>query len=218
MTVKIGLRERKFAKTRLGLAEALIKRLEQSPLEEIIVRDLAEAAEVSEATFFNYFPRKVDLLDYYTQLWMLDLNWRCQHGEAKGLAAIAASFEVMAAAIQKQPGVMAEIIARQVLQRGKPEPVEITLAERLIAYPDHNGIEDLPIGGIDRAWLPALEQAIRGGELPANCHIPTVMAGLAAIFYGVPMVLGQSNKTAIGAMYRNQMALYWAGVRSMGKN
>lgn len=217
MTIKIGLRERKFAKTRLSLAEALVTRLEQSPLEEIIVRDLAEAAEVSEATFFNYFPRKADLLDYYTQLWMLDLNWRCQHGEAKGLGAIAASFEIMATTIQKQPGVMAEIIARQVLQRSKVEPVEITPAERQIAYPDHEGIEALPIGGIDKVWLPALEQAIRGSELPANSHVPTVMVGLATIFYGVPMVLGQGNKAGIGPMYRNQLAVYWGGVRSMGK-
>lgn len=217
MPQRIGLRERKFAKTRLALAEALVKRLEQAPLEEIVVRDLAEAAEVSEATFFNYFPRKSDLLDYYTQLWMLDLNWRCCHGGAKGLAAVAASFEVMAAAMQRQPGVMAEIIARQVLQRSKPEPVEITPAERLIAYPGHEGIEALPIGGIDKAWLPALEQAVRGGELPANSHLPTIMVGLAAIFYGVPMVLGQGGRGAIGPMYRNQLALHWAGVRGMGR-
>lgn len=218
MRLKPGLRERKFAKTRLALAEALVVRLEQMSLEAINVRDLVEAAEVSEATFFNYFPRKADLLDYYTQLWMLDLNWRCQHGAAKGLAAIAASFEIMAAALQKQPGVMAEIIARQVLQRSKPEPVEITLAERLIAYPDHSGIEELPIGGIDKAWLPALEQAIRSGELPANSHLPTLMVGLAAIFYGVPMVLSHGNKTATGPMYRNQLAVYWAGIRNTSKS
>ena len=110
MTKKPGLRERKFARTRLKLAHALVKRLEHATLEEVVVRDLCEDTEVSEATFFNYFPRKVDLLDYYTQLWMLELGWRCGRSEAKGVAAITVSFDFMAAAFQKQAGVMSEII------------------------------------------------------------------------------------------------------------
>jgi len=214
MTGRPGLRERKFARTRLKLTQALARRLEQSSLEEVVVRDLCDDVEVSEATFFNYFPRKVDLLDYYTQLWMLELGWRCQKSEAQGVAAIAVSFDFMAASFQKQSGVMGEMIARQALLREKPQPIEIGLAERQIAYPDYEGIEALPVGGVDKAWLPALEQAIRSGELPANTHIPTVMVGLAAIFYGVPLVLRQSNLAVISSMYTQQLTVFWAGIRS----
>ena len=214
MIKKPGLRERKFARTRLKLARALVQRLEKMPLEDVVVRDLCDDVEVSEATFFNYFPRKVDLLDYYTQLWMLELNWRCRHAQAKGLPAIAVSFDFMASAFQKQAGVMSEIIARQALVREKPEAVEVGLAERLIAFPDFDGIENLPVGGVDKAWLPALEQAIRGGELPGNTHIPTVMVGLASVFYGLPLVLRQGNPVAISSMYHQQLAVFWAGVRA----
>lgn len=213
MTKKPGLRERKFARTRLALAQALVARLEHAPLEEIAVKDLCDAAEVSEATFFNYFARKLDLLDYYTQLWMLDVSWRCQHAGNKGLAAIGATFEHMATAYQNNPGVMGEIISRQAVQREKPQPVEITLAERQQAYPEHSGIEELAGGGIDKAWLPALEDAIRSGELPANAHVPTVMVGLAALFYGTPLVLRQNPK-AIASMYRQQLSVFWAGVKT----
>ncbi len=214
MTKKPGLRERKFARTRLKLARALVRRLEHVTLEDVTVRDLCEDAEVSEATFFNYFPRKSELLDYYTQLWMLELSWRCRHAQVKGLAAVAVCFDFMAAALQQQPGVMGEIIARQALLREKPEPMEIGLAERQIAYPDYEGIEELPVGGVDKAWLPALEQAVRGGELPPNAHIPTIMAGLAALFYGVPLVLRRSNFSAISSMYHQQLAVFWAGIRA----
>lgn len=214
MTKKPGLRERKFARTRLKLAHALVRRLEQSTLDEVVVRDLCDDVEVSEATFFNYFPHKKDLLDYYTQLWMLELGWRCQRSEARGLAAIAVSFDFMATAFQNQPGIMSEIIARQALMREKSEPVEIGLAERQIAYPDYDGIEELPIGGVDKAWLPALEHAIRAGELPTNTHIPTVMVGLASLFYGVPLVMRQSNLSAISSMYHQQLAVFWAGIRT----
>jgi len=214
MIKKPGLRQRKFARTRLKLTQALALRLEQSSLEEVVVRDLCDDAEVSEATFFNYFPRKLDLLDYYTQLWMLELGWRCQTSEARGVAAIAVSFDFMATSFQNQSGVMGEMIARQALLRDKPQPIEIGLAERQIAYPEYEGIEELPVGGVDKAWLPALEQAIRSGELPANTHIPTVMVGLASIFYGVPLVLRQSNVNGISAAYRQQLMVFWSGVRS----
>ncbi|MFC1749030.1 TetR/AcrR family transcriptional regulator [Pseudomonadota bacterium] len=217
MKKKIGLRERKFAKTRLKLAEALVQRLQESTLEEIVVRDLCEDAEISEATFFNYFPRKVDLLDYYTHLWMLDLNWRCQNSQRSGLEAIAVSFDFMGQAFQNQTGVMSEIIGRQALQREKPKPVDIGLAERIIAYPEHTGVEDIPIGGVDKAWLPALEQAIRSGELPPNSHMPTLMVGLASIFYGVPLVVRQSNVAAIPNMYAQQLAVFWAGIKTVSQ-
>jgi len=214
MIKKPGLRQRKFARTRLKLTQALVRRLEQSSLEEVVVRDLCDDAEVSEATFFNYFPRKLDLLDYYTQLWMLELGWRCHTSEARGVAAIAVSFDFMATSFQNQSGVMGEMIARQALLRDKPQPIEIGLAERQIAYPEYEGIEQLPVGGVDKAWLPALEQAIRSDELPANVHIPTVMVGLASIFYGVPLVLRQSNLNGISAAYRQQLMVFWSGVRS----
>ena len=214
MSKKPGLRERKFARTRLKLTQALARRLEQSSLEEVVVRDLCNDVEVSEATFFNYFPRKLDLLDYYTQLWMLELAWRCHQSEARGVAAIGVSFDFMATSFQKQSGVMGEMIARQALLREKPQPIEIGLAERQIAYPDYEGIEELPVGGVDKVWLPALEQAIRSGELPPNSHMPTVMVGLASIFYGVPLVLRQSSTSGIGAAYRQQLMLFWSGVRS----
>ncbi len=217
MIKKIGLRERKFAQTRLKLAQALVKRLESASLEEIVVRDLCEDVEVSEATFFNYFPRKVDLLDYYTQLWMLDLNWRCRHSLREGLAAVAVSFDLMAQAFKTQTGVMSEIIARQALQREKPAVVEIGVAERLIAYPDHAGVEVLPVGGVDKVWLPALEQAIRSGELPTNSPMSSLMVGLASIFYGLPLALGQDKASAIPSLYMQQLTVFWAGIRAVAR-
>ncbi len=217
MAKKPGLRERKFARTRLKLARVLVERLQMSTLDEIVVRDLCDACEISEATFFNYFPRKVDLLDYYTQLWMLELTWRCQNSGKQGLAAVGVSFEFMASSFQARTGVMSEIIARQALLREKPQPVELTLAERMIAFPEFAGIEELAVGGVDKAWWPALEQAMRGGELPSNAHMPTVMVGLASIFYGLPLIMRQGKVSAIGNAYTQQLAVFWAGVRSAAK-
>src|SRR5215210_4290457 len=69
----ISLRERKFAKTKLALLRAAVTRLEQKRLSEITVKELCEHVQVSEATFFNYFPRKDDLLHYFTRIWTLEV-------------------------------------------------------------------------------------------------------------------------------------------------
>jgi hypothetical protein len=41
------------------------------------------------------------------------------------------------------------------------------------------------------------------------------MVGLVSIFYGVPLAIQHSNPAAIGAMYRQQLELLWAGLQSV---
>ena len=70
------LRQKKFARTRLALATVLSNALMVQPLSEISVKALCREAEVSEATFFNYFPGKQNLMGYLAQLWLLELGWQ----------------------------------------------------------------------------------------------------------------------------------------------
>ena len=72
---KPSLREKKFARTRLALAQATTNHLEAAAFETLSVKALCERVQISEATFFNYFPRKDDLIVYLDHLWTLELNW-----------------------------------------------------------------------------------------------------------------------------------------------
>ena len=212
---KPGLRERKFAKTKISLVRAALQRLEEVGLDEVSVRDLCEAVEVSEATFFNYFIKKSELLDYYVQLWMLELGWHMGHSDARGVRAIAMVFDRVAQQFQQQPGAMAEVVAHQARRRGRSAPVQISQAERQMAFPALAGIEDVPALGLDRLWLSGVEQAVSDGELPTNTHQATVLIGLATIFYGVPLALSSTNPAAVASTYRQQLNIFWAGVRSV---
>lgn len=217
MTVAQGfsLRERKFAKTRLTLAEIMTAQLEHASLDELSVKALCERAQISEATFFNYFPKKQDLIVYLDTLWTLELNWYGHQAalEARGLAVIDALFRYAAIQVQKKPGLMGEIIAAQAQRRERVQRPDITAAERAMAFSDLPGIGDIPADNLETILRTALQQAMDKGELPENTLVPAAMLGLVSVFYGVPLALMQVNPAGITPMYRQQLAVLWAGLR-----
>lgn len=211
-----SLRERKFAKTRLALANAASHHLEAAPLESLSVKSLCERVQISEATFFNYFPRKEDLVVYLDRLWTLELNWYGQQSmqQHQGLAVIESLFRYTSIQIQKKPGLMGEIIAHEARSRERLPGPEITQAERMLAFSDLDGIETSPDDSLEGLLRDSLQAAIEQGELPQNTAISAAMVGLVSIFYGVPLALQHSNPAAIAAMYRQQLELLWNGLRA----
>ena len=59
---KAGLRERKKAKTRAEIQRQALRLFRDLGYEATTVAQIAEAAEVSESTFFRYFPTKEDVV------------------------------------------------------------------------------------------------------------------------------------------------------------
>ena len=51
-------RQKKSARTRIALLDALLEELDSQPLAQIRIKDLTRRADVSEPTFFNYFDTK----------------------------------------------------------------------------------------------------------------------------------------------------------------
>lgn len=211
-----ALRTRKFARTRLTLARALAQALAAQPLSEVPVKALCQQAEVSEATFFNYFPRKQDLMTYLAHLWLLELSWHAQSASAgsQGLAVIDRLFAQTAKTCEATPGLFRELLVWMVHGGNLEQSIEFSEVEKQLAFPELAGIEQTPLKGID-SWLAAqLESAIAHGDLPDNALVPTLLASLLAILLGVPLLLLSSDPRKVAGMYRQQLATLWTGVRA----
>jgi AcrR family transcriptional regulator len=62
VATEVGLRERKKQQTRQLLADTARRLFSERGFEEVSVTEIARAADVSQATVFNYFPTKQDLI------------------------------------------------------------------------------------------------------------------------------------------------------------
>lgn len=213
------LRQRKFARTRLALARVLADSLGKESFEEIPVKRLCRAAEVSEATFFNYFPRKQDLMTYLAHLWVLELGWHVQRArrDAQGLAVVDKLYAEVARTCERRPGVLAELLAWIARGGALNNALDVSDLEKQLAFPDLPGIEATPIKGIDAWLLPNLEAAIAQGDLPDNTLVPLVLNALLSVLFGVPLTLLGVDPARIASVYRQQLALLLAGVRASAR-
>ncbi|MEM6927386.1 MAG: TetR/AcrR family transcriptional regulator [Myxococcota bacterium] len=211
------LRAQKRARTRVALVEALLERLSVRPLEDIQVRELASAAGISDATFFNHFPSKDHLLAHFIQLWTLRMGVMAREARADHdsvLAAIEAILVTTAEWNAPAPRVMSEIIAAQarVGTFAVDDPIE--LAERLLFLDDVPDAMALPANGLGDILPQLVGEAVQQGELPPDTDVRFVVLAIASVFFGVPLVIGHSAPEAVGPMYRRQLHLIWAGARA----
>lgn len=214
-----SLRERKCARTKHALLRAALERLREKHLDEITVKELCEDVEVCEATFFNYFRKKTDLLHYFVQVWTLEVLHHAQAaaGADSGVAFIEAIFEYTGNKLANHPRVMLELIAHMASNPHSGEcqaRAELSVAEMMEALPSWQDVECLPELNTPFLFRPALQRAMDRGELPAGLDIEETVLALLSVFFGVPLCLGAPSPERITAAYRHQLKLIWAGLRA----
>ena len=215
----ISLRERKHVQTKLALTKAVITRLKIKRLKDISVEELCEEVLISKVTFHNYFPKKTDILVYIWQLWHLETAWHFQQWEQgkTNIEIIEAYFDFIARGIEKGAWVLNEVFGFLIQKREAFSVHELNMAERVLAFPDLPGIEDVQVPkhpGQNIGLHRYINRAIAQGELPKESDPDMVVNILNSILGGVLMTLLRTDPMQIRPTYRAMLQFFWQWLRS----
>jgi AcrR family transcriptional regulator len=218
----IPLQKRKQYRARLALLDSTIELIREKPLAEITVEEICEEVEVSRATFFRYFPRKVDVIFYFIRLWNIEIMWHIDKlsGTISGLGTVEFVYELAAKLFKNHPRLFSELITlRTFEQQNFLESLQnyketVSKAECRLRFPDMEGIDLIPHRPLYTIMQDGFKEAIRNGELPADTDIRRIIISSASIFYGVPLMIANQNKMDnLETAYKQHLHILWAGVR-----
>ena len=208
----ITKREIKTAQNKQAILNGLLARMHNEPFDRIKISDLCNDATVSQASFYNYFPQKTDILIYYIQLWTVEMHWQISAKKnLTGLKAIEELFNDTAKVCAAQPQLLAEIVSFQAKSLKTVQTSPLTEADKLVAYPNCEGIETVFVKDLTDLLSINIQQAINEKELPPCCDNATLIVALSSIFFSVPIIFNQSPLPEIQAAYRQQLSLFRHG-------
>ena len=212
---KDSLRSIKHARTRLALMNAFIGRMRGERFEDISIRDICRSAEVSEGTFFNYFPEKINVLNYFVSLMTVKFIWNARRKapRAGGLALINAFFDELAKEFVKV-NFTYEVIATKVGYRSKVQKIDISPMEKRLFFPKLKGIENENTLLMQEFMELCLRRAAACGELPRTVNINDTVLTLMSIMVGTLIAIKFSRSKSLKRHYRRQLGMLWRGLGS----
>ena len=218
----LPLRERKASKKRLAIYDAGRELLKDVTLGNIKIEEICELAQVSRSTFFSYFPRKMDLIIYDIRLWGLEKGYDMQHlpQEELGLVYIENIYRELAETMQNQSPYWADVMVLRACEprtihrlNTDPTPI-IPLGDRLLRFPDKEGIDTFPEATAYNLVKRNLAIAVKKGELPPDTDLHSALIVVNSILYGSAVILaGYSNLETLSWELQKQLQLIWNGLR-----
>jgi len=214
----MSLREKKAAKTKMAILDAALALMAAKPFEDVAVAEICDKAEISYATFFNYFEKKEDVLLYYVQLWSVNVAHRAAQAGG-GLAGITEVFEYTGLECEKGPEVMEEIVAYMARGRNiaRLSIAPLSDTEKKLRYPYIQDFSALGDTGLHSILPPLILQAVDRGELPPGTDVNDATLALAAIFMGTPVALSTVRMRGLAGAYSRQLSMLWGGLKSPKK-
>jgi len=208
-----SLRERKFARTKVGLMNAFVERLKDKRFDDISIKEVCQDAEIAEGTFFNYFPEKIDVIKYYLHLMTLRMIWRAQKNvpEEKYLCLINFLFGQLSEALDNN-NVVYQIISVLLVQNQRPKKIEISDLEKKLVFPDCAGIEKTPVVIMDDWLRECVTLAVKNGEIPPKTNVDDVVISLMTIIIGTLLAVRFDHNDSRDYHYMRQLKALWKGL------
>jgi len=207
-------REEKFATTKLAILRSLIIRIETEPLESISVKDICHDSNIATATFFLYFPHKTSILDYFIQLWGVEISWWMErYGRHLGpKEALAGMFDYAGLRAEQHPRMIAEVISWMARRREETPTAPLTPAELALAFPGNEGIESVTQRSLSSILADLLKNAKLSGAIAEEVEIEPALLALISILFSTPPLVQSMGAGRVRQWYTKQLAIIWAGL------
>lgn len=210
-----SLREIKHARTKITIMKIFIAALEKARYDDISIRCICRDAEISEGTFFNYFPEKIDIIHFFIQAILLKAIWQSRQfvPERHKLVLIETVFENLAGSINNA-NIMYQLIAAMMDQRELPKRGGVAPIERELLFPGCTGIEGVRDSGMEEFLTDCLKGAVKNGEIPKNANIDDMVVSLVTILTGTLLATKFADKDNNNIVYhfKRQLAILWSGI------
>lgn len=219
--LKFPLKERKYAKTKLTILQCFLKQLETRSIEEITIKELASLAEVSEPTFYNYYPEKADLIITFIQVWSLQVSIHLlniqKHTSSKvsGYQILESLLRFTAKQTKKNPKLLLEVISFQTKTKSKSKSKKLSEAEKVLLFPHSIETNKFSILGIDGWIQESIRLAIAGGEISPKANIKKISYAIGSIFFGAPIFAYQTHEN-LERVWIDALDCIWRGI--LGSN
>lgn len=197
-----GKRELNKAQTRLNLLEAVYRLSETISFKELKVKTLAEASAITEMTFFNYFQKKEDILNYMMGIWAVDLAALQLRQPLQGKAAIRRLFSHTAQQVEAHPRLMAHFVASLLTRDIDPQGLQIEASDRYLRYPELPQLQSATIPSGNEMLLQHLAEI--DAEKGLNRDPMPILLQLASCFYG-DMIVAHTAGLALDELYRRSL-------------
>jgi len=189
-----GLRERKKARTRAAIQRHALRLFREQGYDTTSVSQIAEAAEVSESTFFRYFPTKEDVVLWDEYDPRIVEVFRAQPAELSPIAALRAAFREVLAQISEAE--QADQRERMALMLSVP-PLRAMLVDQ--------------IGGPMRLLAELVGERV--GRRPDDPGVRVVAGAVLGVGLAVMFAWAEDPNADMVALVDDAMARLEAGLR-----
>ncbi|KQL45557.1 transcriptional regulator [Brevibacillus choshinensis] len=207
MSVKISLREKKKAKTKLDLLQASLDLSGERSFRRVLVEDICQQADVSKVTFFKFFPQKEDLLIYFMSVWQAQCYLELVDSGKRGWEAVRYIFGKVTEDAAKHPGIMLSLISFLSEQKMHPWVPKLSETELWLLFPEREttaGVEEVTL---DRIFQRCVKEVREDGELVAHLTEHEAVVLLFSIFYGAYLSAHLFRSTDYMAYYEMHLKL-----------
>lgn len=203
MTKQIPLRAKKKGLLKLLILDKTLELLKDFNFEDIKVKEICRLANTSEVTFFKYFEKKEQVLQYFMLIWNYKREMRVSKaGRDSGRKAIYSIFEDISQTPQSQK-IMLTLFNYVARLREKPKAIALNSYEKQLLFEEEKEIEPLSLSD---QFILHLRESLECGELPDETDLEKMVFLLSSIYYGSAIIAHTSGRD-LGTIYKDNLEI-----------